>query len=529
MTLSSQSIRKRLPKWGWGLLVGALVLCGAGFMIWKWTRPGGGVGANPLTFTVERGALTISVAESGTIRAREQVIIKSEVEGQTTIIYLIEEGELVKKGDLLVELDASTLQDNRVNQLIQVQNAEAALIGAEETLAVAKSQAESDIAKAELDHRFAQEDVNQYQEGEYKNQLMEARSNITLAKEELERATEKYKWSETLFAEKYISQTELEADRLTRNRAELNHELAVANLNLLENFTFKRTLDQLQSNVEQTRMALDRVNRKAQADIKQAEADLKAKQMEFDQQKGKLAKIDQQIEKTKIRAPIDGMIIYATSAKGSWRGNQEPLDEGQVVREREELIYLPTADAMMAEIKVHESNLDKVRLGLPATITVDAVPGRTFRGEVASIAPLPDAQSMFLNPDLKIYTTLIYLEGNERGLRTGMSCRAEILVEHFTDVVYVPMHCVLRIDNQPHVHVFKHGQVEARSVKIGLNNNRMVQIISGLEPGERILHGPPLAAAAAPPVSISQGGASEQGAGRSRRGAEADGRRGGAP
>ncbi|NLX14943.1 MAG: efflux RND transporter periplasmic adaptor subunit [Phycisphaerales bacterium] len=524
-----KSIGKRLPWWGWGLLAGMLVLLVGGVIVWKWTRTGGGAAANLLTFTVERGPLTISVAESGTIRAREQVIIKSEVEGQTTIIYLIEEGKLVKEGELLVELDASTLQDNRIDQLIQVQNAEAALIGAEETLAVAKSQAESDIAKAKLDYRFAQEDVTQYQEGEYKNQLMEARSNITLAKEELERATEKYKWSETLFAEKYISQTELEADRLTKNRAELNHELAVANLNLLENFTYKRTLDQLQSDVEQARMALDRVNRKAQADIKQAEADLKAKQMEYDQQKGKLDKIDQQIEKTKIRAPIDGMVIYATSAKGNWRGNQEPLDEGQVVREREELIYLPTADAMMAEIKVHESNLDKVRLGLPATVTVDAVPGRTFRGEVASIAPLPDAQSMFLNPDLKVYTTLIHLEGNERGLRTGMSCRAEILVEHFTDVVYVPMHCVLRIDNQPHVHIYKNGQVDARPVKIGLNNNRMVQIVSGLEAGEQVLHGPPLAAAAAPSAATPPGGDAGEGRSRPPRGAASAGGRGGGP
>lgn len=520
---------KRLPRWGWGLLIVTVVLLVGGAMVWRWMRPGGGARTSPLTFTVERGPLTISVAESGTIRAREQVIITSEVEGQTTLIYLIEEGKLVKQGELLVELDASSLQDSRIDQLIQVQNAEAALIGAEETLAVAKSQAESDIAKAELDYRFAMEDVTQYREGEYKNQLMEARSNITLAKEELERATEKYKWSETLFAEKYISQTELEADRLTRNRAELNHELAVANLNLLENFTYKRTLDQLQSDVEQARMALERVKRKAQADIKQSEADLKAKQMEYDQQKGKLAKIDQQIEKTKIHAPIDGMVIYATSAKGSWRGNVEPLDEGQVVREREELIYLPTADAMMAEIKVHESNLDKVRMGLPASVTVDAVPGRTFRGEVASIAPLPDAQSMFLNPDLKVYTTLIHLEGNERGLRTGMSCRAEILVEHFTDVVYVPMHCVLRIDNQPHVHIYKNGRVDARPVKIGLNNNRMVQIISGLEPGEQVLHGPPLAAAAAPSAAMPPGGGTDEGPSRPPRGATSAGGRGGGP
>ena len=60
-------------------------------------------------FAVQEGPLTISVAQSGTIRALEQEILTSQVEGSTTIIYLIPEGTLVEEGDLLVELDASQL------------------------------------------------------------------------------------------------------------------------------------------------------------------------------------------------------------------------------------------------------------------------------------------------------------------------------------------------------------------------------------------------------------------------------------
>ena len=59
------------------------------------------------TFTAKQGPLTISVTESGTIQAREQVVIKSKVEGKTTILSLIPEGTMVKKGDVLIELDAS--------------------------------------------------------------------------------------------------------------------------------------------------------------------------------------------------------------------------------------------------------------------------------------------------------------------------------------------------------------------------------------------------------------------------------------
>ena len=76
---------------------------------------------------------------------------------------------------------------------------------------------------------------------------------------------------------------------------------------------------------------------------------------------------------------------------------------------------------------------------LPAIVTVDALPGKKFIGTVARIAPLPNAQSMWMNPDLKIYTTNINLETDDQGLRSGMSCKAEIIVEQYQDVVYIPV------------------------------------------------------------------------------------------
>jgi len=79
----------------------------------------------PLTFVARQGPLRISVIESGTIQAREQVIIKNQVSKRTTILYLIPEGTQVNKADLLVELDASELLDEKINQEIDVQNANA--------------------------------------------------------------------------------------------------------------------------------------------------------------------------------------------------------------------------------------------------------------------------------------------------------------------------------------------------------------------------------------------------------------------
>lgn len=467
------------------VLVGAVAL----------TRTGGSgttQGSQP-TYTVRRGPLTISVVESGTIKSLEQVSLKNEVEGQTTLIYLIPEGTRVKKGDLLVELDGSGLQDDLIQQQISVDNADASFIRAREDLAVAKNQAESDISRAELDYQFAQEDVKQYVKGEHPQEVKEAESNITLANEELERAAEQLKWSERLYDEKYISHTELEADRLTHNRKQLNYELAVGSLQLLQEYTSKRKLAELESDIVQAKMALERVKLQANANIVQAEADLKAKETGLRQQRSKFEKTERQIAKTKIIAPRDGLIVYATSVQGGGPHRREPLEEGQAVRERQELIYLPSAESMMAEVQIHESSLQKIRIGLPVHIAVDAIPGQTFTGVVAKIAPLPDAQSAWLNPDLKVYPTQIHLDGSHPELRTGMSCQAEIIVEQHADALYVPVQAVTRIGQTPTVYVRDDNDAfEPQSIEIGLDNNSMAHVLSGLDSGQEVLLTPPL-------------------------------------
>jgi HlyD family secretion protein len=503
-----QKPRRRLP-----VVVSVVIVLGVlGAFALTRSVGSGAAGASQPTFRVQKGPLTISVVESGTIKSLEQVSLKSEVEGQATLIFLIPEGTQVQKGDLLIELDASKLQDELIQQQIAVDNADAAFIRARENLAVTKNQAESDISKAELDYQFAQEDVTQYVEGQHPQDVKEEEANITLAREELERAAEKLKWSERLYEEQYISQTELEADRLTHNRAQLNYELAVASLQLLQDYTSKRKLAELESNVEQMQMALERVKLQANADIVQAEADLKAKETDLRQQRSKLEKVERQLAKTKITAPRDGLVVYATSVQGGGRHRMEPLQEGQAVRERQELIYLPSAESMMAEVQIHESSLEKVRVGLPVRVSVDALPGQVFTGRVAKIAPLPDAQSAWLNPDLKVYPTQIHLDGSHPELRTGMNCQAEIVVERYADALFVPVQAVVRVGAQPTAYVRAREGFEARPITIGLDNNSMVHVLAGLEVGQEVLLTPPLEAkaqAAEPEVAAAVPGEDE--------------------
>ena len=112
-------------------------------------------------YEVKRGDFLISIVEGGNIEAVNEVVVRSEVEGTARIIFIVPEGSTVKKGDLLVELDSSAVQDAVNQQQINVEKAQFALIQAEQQLDIQKSMVDSEIAAALLKVEFAQTDLRQ--------------------------------------------------------------------------------------------------------------------------------------------------------------------------------------------------------------------------------------------------------------------------------------------------------------------------------------------------------------------------------
>ncbi|MDY0292251.1 MAG: HlyD family efflux transporter periplasmic adaptor subunit [Desulfuromonadaceae bacterium] len=493
---SSQTTSSALSWWRNYRLVGvALLLLLAGMTLWLWPRfeeraPHG----QRVSVAVKRGDLTINVLTDGTIKPSDQVVISNTMEGRTTILSLVKEGTMVQQGDLLIELDASALEDRLVEQQIRVQNDAADYVQARENLEVVKNQAASDVEQAQLALEFSHVDLEKYEKGEYPAAVDEARARIAVSQEELRRAEERHSWSEVLFEEKFLSQTELQADALAAQKARLDLDLSRGRLELLREYDYPRRIKELRAEVKRTSMALERIKRKAGANVVQAEASLMAREAVLEQSRTRLEKIKTEISKTQIRAPQEGMVVYATSTKANWRGNVEPLDTGQEVRERQELIYLPSSKAKAVETKIHESDLQQVRVGQQAIVRVDALPQEIFSGRVINIGVLPDATSAWLNPDLKLFSVDISLEHEHEQLRSGMNCAVEIIHSELEDVLFVPLQAVVLEQGHPYVYTAGSDGAPVRvPVQIGAANAHHVQILAGVEEQERVLLNPPLA------------------------------------
>ena len=468
------------------LIVGGVVLVlGAG---WFFLRGGKAAEASDeLYATVVEGPLVISVEEFGEIRPSQEIVLKNEVQGRVSIITLVPEGTMVKEGDVLVQLDVSSKIDEKDSQEITLQNAKSALEVAREELEIQKNQAASDVELAEEAFLFAKEDLEEYEEGEYPATLTDRKGQIALKEQQVKQAKDKYEWSKRLFEEKFISETELEGDELSWKSSQLTLESAQRDLEVLETYTHRRDLAKFRSDVKQKEMALLRTRKRAASSIAKAESDLRAKESEFRKQMQKLDKLTNQIDKATIRAPRDGQVVYAQGGR-----NREPLQEGQEVWERQELIRLATADTFAAKINLHEGNLKSIATGMPVRVRCDALPDKVFTGTVSKIAPMPDNERRWMNEDLKEYPTDVLIDGGAGELKNGMGCKVEIVVEQYEKAVYVPVQCVVRVAGESCVWVRGRNGDERRAVKTGLSNNRFVRILEGLAAGEEVSLAPPL-------------------------------------
>ncbi len=450
-------------------------------------------------YRVTRGDLSISVTEQAEIRPAVSTRIKSEMEGQSTIIFLVEEGSLVQQGDKLVELDASELLERRAEQEIKVSRADADQLQARKELEIRRKEFESDKLGGENRVRIAEIELEKFlgrlhadgsrDMGEKETALIEARADIDLANAEVKLAENKLAWSRKLFDRGFITKDDLERDEIELQRRQKNLRVAQNELNILELFEHPKVRIERDQQIMEAKTELEGVIARGNAVIAQAEADLDASEKEYELAYERLQNLIQQIENSVIRAPTAGLVVYATEE--GRRGQSDVVEEGATVRERQTLIELPDVTRMVAQLKVHEADIDKVQPDQSAEIKVDAFQQLEFRGKVTRVSPVADSGSRWSNNSLKVYKTQVDLDGDNRLLKPGMSATVTILVAELKGVLFVPIHAVQTQGRVNYVWLHTDAGPRAHPVDRGLHDLAYVEIVAGLDEDDVVYLAPP--------------------------------------
>ena len=215
-----------------------------------------------------------------------------------------------------------------------------------------------------------------------------------------------------------------------------------------------------------------------------------------------LAQAKDTLSKTVIRASMSGQVTGLKAEKG------ETAIAGQTNLAGAVLMVISDMSELMAEIKVGELDVVKLRTGQPAEVTVDAIPGRVFSGRVITVASgteRPASNSYGgTTTETQSYRVRVQLQGTreELGLlRPGMSARVAVLTAERKQVLAVPLAAIqereaktgglgLMTGSRSVVFTVKNGRAEERAIRTGLGTRRAAEILEGLCEGERVITGP---------------------------------------
>ncbi len=501
------------------------VIVSIGILAFVNKKAGDSGASNPSTglFATKRGDLTISVTESGSIKAVNTKDIKSQVEGRATIVNIVPEGTMitaedVNNGKILVELDSSELKEQLSQREIELTSAEASYADANESYLIQVKQNESDITAAELKMKFAMMDLQKYVGesiaktllersdsepnssldtsfllkdpnslgGSASKQLKVLTNDILLAQGQLEKASDVLVGTQKLHDANYASDLDLMSAKLDVDRYRIQKESAEEALYLYQLYDFPKETEKFLSDYQEAQRELDRTKARARAQLAQAKAKLGGARATLDTQKRRLNKLHEQIEACTIRAPAVGQVVYWSSTE---RWVRTKIEQGAEIPEGYKIITIPDASEMKVEVKIHETWIDRIEPNQPAEIKVEAFPNKTFTGRVLKKAPLADAED-WLNPDLKVYSTDIGIDGKHDYLKTGMTGKVTIIIDKLNDVLYVPIQSVVTIEDKKICYVTG-SPAQKREVETGLFNDNFVEIKSGLAEGEKVLLNPP--------------------------------------
>jgi HlyD family secretion protein len=464
-------MRTNRNRWRYGLAGCGLVLALAaattatrlGTMA-NWSRP-----RNPLeqlvTVPVRRVDLKVTTTAGGRVDSATKTVIECQIErmgvgvqgrgmaggGASTILSIVPDGSAVKRGEVLCVLDASEYEELARTQAINV------------------VRVRSDHRQAELDAEAARMALGEFRDGLMKQTRQSLEGEIALARSLLEGSKARLAWVERMVEKGYVPRGQLSGERYNLLRSTLELVRGESELGLFEKFTAPTYL------------------RILEGDVVSADQYLGYQTHRLNRHEERLRSLRRQVERCTIRAPHDGVVIYASEQMTGMK-----IEPGLTVHQKQRLFYLPDLSQMEVEARLHESVVPRIRPGMLARVRVESLSNRTIEGHVVSISQLPATEYSQHNPfgEIKNFIGVVKLDNVPRGLLPGMTAEVEIQTGRLSDVLTIPPEALAVEQGREVCYVARDDRIERREVKVGQESRGLLEVTEGLGEGEAVVLDP---------------------------------------
>jgi RND family efflux transporter MFP subunit len=403
---------------------------------------------------------------------------------QNKISYLIPEGTKVKKGDVVCKFDGSEIEKHIAEQEIKVKQAVARIETTQQEMEIQRNKGESDVIAAQVELTLAQLDLEKYQKGDYPAEYKKAEGEMRLNKKDVEAESAKLEQYKALLKKGFKTPEDIRIQTSLLAGSELKYESSKQFLDVKEKYEFKRKSTEFSSKADQNQKKVQQSQATAKAQVSKAAADYDAAKGTADIEQSQLKEYVKQKEKTIMKADQEGIVSYANDRY--WDASSQ-VREGASVYSRQKVFSLPDMTRMQVKVNIHESLIKKIKAGQKAEVRIDAFPNVVFVGTVKSVSQLADSSRPWMSGGVKEYTTIVTLNDiSSYDLKPGMTAEARILVADMNNVLVVPIQSIAENKGDFYAFVDEPGGINLRKVKVGENNEKLIEILDGLKEGESV-------------------------------------------
>jgi RND family efflux transporter MFP subunit len=213
--------------------------------------------------------------------------------------------------------------------------------------------------------------------------------------------------------------------------------------------------------------------------------------------KERLERAQRDLDEAVIKAPVAGTVVLGNFWDDAAR-SARPFKVGDTVHRGTRVAMLTNISRLAVNLPIEETCIAPVKVGQEAILTFDAVPGKTYRGAVESIAAsarrIDPWEAQDLKASARYFMVTVGVKQPDAKLRPALKCKARIVIKRLKNVLAVPLSAVIRRGQDDRVFVLRSSRFYLRKVKTGDRNEEAVVITAGLRPAEVIALEDPTAA-----------------------------------
>jgi len=358
-------------------------------------------------------------------KAADQIIVSGNIElTEVNIAFKtsgrliersVDEGDSVKKGQLIARLDKDQLMAQRDREVAALESAKALLAQAETALAWQKENTAADLEQRKAVLNSYQARLQELKNGSRPQEILEAKAAVDSAQAEYDRAKRDWDRAQPLYKNDDISTAQYDQYRSRWESAEAMLKQTRERQALVLAGPRIEQIDAASAQVERARAGLKMAQSNA-LEIRRREQEIPLRRAEIARADANLALIESQISDTTAYSPVDGVVLVKAA------------DVGEVLAAGTTVVTIGDIDHPWLRAYINETDLGRVKLGARAKITTDSYPGKEYEGRIgfiASEAEFTPKQIQTQEERVKlVYRIKIDLDNPQQELKSNMPADA---------------------------------------------------------------------------------------------------------